>query len=141
MRINCPICMMDETLDIGTIAEVAEIVNKHNLKAISYIKILNMIKGRCLNGDEHSFEFDDDFLKSVTDLVDKHKKSNADAQKLIEENDGIEKELSEHEAKIKELKAKLEANKDRVVGLDRDATNYKVSIGAMTGADDITIWY
>ncbi len=141
MKISCPICMMEETLDIETIDEVSGIVNKHNLQAISYIKILNMIRGKCLKGDEHSFHFEEEFMEDVTDTIEKHKKAQSEIQKLIEENDVVGKELNELEAKIKESKAKLEANKDRIKGLEKDVEGYCTYVNLLTGADDISIWY
>jgi peptidoglycan hydrolase CwlO-like protein len=141
MKVECTICMMQETLSDETKKEVSGIVNKYNLPAISYIKILNMIRGKCLNGDEHSFQFDEEFMNEVAGAVDKYKKAEAEAQKLLEENGKCGKELNEHEAKIKELKAKIEANEDRLGGLDKNIDSYKVAINVMTGADDITIWY
>lgn len=141
MKIECTICTMQETLSDESKKEVSDIVNKYNLPAISYIKVLNMIRGKCLNSDEHSFQFTDDFMQEVTDTVKKYKKAEAEAQKLLEENGKCGKELNEHEAKIKELKAKIEANEDRLGGLDKDIDGYKVDISTITGADDITIWY
>ncbi len=141
MKISCPICMMEEMLDSGTMNEVSDMVNRHNLRAISYIKILNMIRGKCLNGDEHSFQFEEEFLEQVKDVVDKHKKAQSETQKLIEENGCVGKEMNEHEAKIKELKAKLEANKDRINGLEVDVETYSNDIKIMTGAENIIIWY
>lgn len=141
MRISCSVCMMQETVDSGTMDEVSEMVNRHGLRAISYIKILNMIRGKCLNGDEHSFQFEEEYLKEVTGVVDRHKKAQIEIQKLIEENGNIGKELNEHEAKIKELRAKSEANKDRIDGLDKDVEDCRYSVKNLTGAEDISIWY
>jgi predicted RNase H-like nuclease (RuvC/YqgF family) len=141
MKVECTICTMQQTVRDETKKEVSDIVNKYKLPAISYIKILNMICGKCLNGDEHSFQFTEDFMKEVSDTVDNFRKSQTEIQKLIEENGKCGKELNEHEAKIKELKTKIEANEDRMDGLERDTAGYKVDICTMTGADDITIWY
>ncbi len=141
MKVECTICTMQQTVRDETKKEVSDIVNKYKLPAISYIKVLNMICGKCLNGDEHSFQFTEDFMQEVTGIVENHKKAQAEILKLIEENGKCGKELNELEAKIKELKAKMEANEDRMDGLEKDANGYEADIGAMTGADDITIWY
>lgn len=141
MKISCSVCMMQEAVDSGTMDEVSEMVNRHGLRAISYIKFLNMIRGKCLNGDEHSFQFEEEYLKEVTSVVDKHKKAQIEIQKLIEENGSIGKELNEHEAKIKELKAKSEANEDRINGLEKDVEDCRYNVKNLTGAEDISIWY
>jgi predicted RNase H-like nuclease (RuvC/YqgF family) len=141
MKIECTICMMQETISDEMKKEIADIVNKYKLPAISYIKILNMIRGKCLSGDEHSFQFDEDFIGEITNVVENHKKAQSEIQKLIEENSKGGKELNELEAKIKELKAKIEANEDRIDGLEKDVDDYEIDVSIMTGADDIDIWY
>jgi peptidoglycan hydrolase CwlO-like protein len=141
MKVECTICTMQEILSEEAIKEVSKMVNKYKLPAISYIKILNMIRGKCLNGDEHSFQFDDEFMSQIGYSVEQHKKANSDIQNLTGENSKLEKELSEHEAKIKEIRAKVEANEDRMTTLEMDIEDCKTSIHTLTGADDIAIWY
>jgi peptidoglycan hydrolase CwlO-like protein len=141
MKIECGICMMQETLNDELKNEVSGFVNKYNLPAISYIKVLNMIRGKCLNGDEHSFQFQDEFMAEVNDYVEKHKKARTDIQNLLGENGKLERELSEYEAKIKEIRAKVEANEDRVTSLEEDIEDCQTNVHTLTGADDIAIWY
>ncbi len=140
MKVKCTICNTEEVLDKETIEEIAAIVNKYNLKAISYIKLLNMIKGKCLNSDEHSFVFDDDFIKEIGDVVSKDKKDASEIEKLTKENTVSNRDLTELEAKIKEIKAKLEANIDRIKGLEKNRGEYLDEITFLTGIRDIDIW-
>lgn len=140
MKIKCTICNTEEVLDKETIEEIAAIVNRHNLKAISYIKLLNMIKGKCLNSDEHSFVFDDDFIKEIGGVVDKDKKDASEIEKLVKENTASNRDLTELEAKIKEIKAKLEANIDRIKGLEKNRGEYLDEIMFLTGIRDIDMW-
>lgn len=140
MKIKCTICNTEEVLDKETIEEIAAIINKHNLKAISYIKLLNMIKGKCLNSDEHSFVFDDDFIKEIGGVVDKDKKDASEIEKLVKENTASNRDLTELEAKIKEIRAKLEANLDRIKGLEKNRGEYLDEIMFLTGIRDIDMW-
>ncbi len=140
MKIKCTICNTEEVLDKETIEEIAAIINKHNLKAISYIKLLNMIKGKCLNSDEHSFVFDDDFIKEIGGVVVKDKKDASEIEKLVKENTASNRDLTELEAKIKEIKAKLEANIDRIKGLEKNRGEYLDEIMFLTGIRDIDMW-
>ncbi len=140
MKIKCTICNTEEVLDKETIEEIAAIVNRHNLKAISYIKLLNMIKGKCLNSDEHSFVFDDDFIKEIGGVVDKDKKDASEIEKLVKENTASNRDLTELEAKIKEIRAKLEANLDRIKGLEKNRGEYLDEIMFLTGIRDIDMW-
>lgn len=140
MKIKCTICNTEEELDRETIEEIASIVNRHNLKAINYIKLLNMMRGKCLDSDEHSFVFGDSFIKEIGNIVDKDKKDASEIEKLTKENTASNRDLTELEAKIKEIKAKLEANNDRIKGLGKNREEYLDEIMEMTGIRDINMW-
>lgn len=140
MKIKCTICNTEEVLDREMIEEIAGIINRHNLKAINYIKLLNMIRGKCLDSDEHSFVFDDSFIKEIGNIVDKDKKDAYEIEKLIKENTASVRELTELEAKIKETRAKLEANNDRIKGLSKNHEEYLDEIMGLTGIKDINMW-
>jgi Mg2+ and Co2+ transporter CorA len=140
MKIKCTICNTEEVLDREMVEEIAGIINRYNLKAINYIKLLNMIRGKCLDSDEHSFVFDDAFIKEIGNIVDKDKKDASEIEKLVKENTVSNRELTEFEAKIKETKAKLEANNDRIKGLLKNHEECLDEIMGLTGIKDIGIW-
>lgn len=140
MKIKCTICNTEEVLDRETIEEIASIINRYNLKAINYIKLLNMIRGKCLYSDEHSFVFDDSFMKEIGNIVEKDKKDRSEIEKLTKENSVSDRELTELEAKIKETRAKLDANNDRIKGLLKNHEEYLDEIMDLTGIKDVNMW-
>ncbi len=141
MKIKCTLCNKEEVLDRDVIAEISDIINKHGLKAIYYVKLLNMMKGKCLDSDEHSFVFDDDFLNEIGSIVNKDKEDTSEIEKLTKENDAYSRELTELSAKIKEIRAKVDANDDRIKGLEKNRKEHNNQIIILTGAEDIKIWY
>lgn len=141
MKIKCTLCNKEEVLDGEMIAEISDIVNRHGLTAIYYIKLLNMMRGKCLDSDEHSFVFDDDFSKEIGSIVDNDKKDTSEIEKLTKENDAYNRELTELAAKIKEIRAKVDANEDRIKGLEKNREDHNNQIVCLTGAEDIKIWY
>lgn len=141
MKVVCSICGYEEEVSEGILKELSEFRNKYDLKAISYIRMLNMIRGKCLNSDEHSFEFDEEFMATIKDIVAKEKADRETAERLMNENSNLLRETEAMEIKIKENKLKTELNNQKINSLGSDRNIFLQQIKNLTGANDIWIWY
>ena len=140
LNIKCTICAKEE-IDKDVIKEVAGIIEKYGLKSEHYLSLLNMMSGKCLDSDEHSFIFDETFLKEIEGIVKKYKDSLEEIRKLRVVNDGLRKEADELHVKAKELDSKYGYNNDRINNLYDLMGNYKNEIKESTGYENIDIWY
>ncbi len=140
MTVKCTVCGLIETLDNESLEELSGIVRKYKMSADSYTYLLNKMRGKCLDTDEHSFIFDNEFMKQIQDIVDKDKNSLLEISKLRTINEELKKEGDELTIKIQELQSKYEFNKDRIKNLDQVTIDCESELEKITGNDDIEIW-
>lgn len=141
MKIVCEVCGFTEEVSDEIKEEISEFRNKYGLGAISYIRMLNMIRGKCLNSDEHSFEFDEEFMNRLKEITSKDKADKELMDKLLKENGELVKSIEEFEANIRECQAKFKLNSERVEMCSKNRDGYVEEVEDLTGADDIEIWY
>ena len=140
LKVKCTLCGKED-VDEDIVREVAEIVRQHKVKAEHYLHFLNVMSGKCLDSDEHSFIFDETFLKEMGELTTKFKNDLAEVDKLYSINDKLTKELKELEIQTKELSTKITSNKERINNLFDNTHNYDKELIKSTGCDDVHIWY
>lgn len=140
MKVKCTVCGLEETLDNETLEELNCIVKKYKMGADAYTYLLNRMRGKCLDSEEHSFIFDEEFMKQIQDIVDKDKNDLSEIAKLKTINEGLKKEADELGIKIQELESKYDSNKDRIKNLDQFTIEYENEIEKITGNRNIEIW-
>lgn len=140
LKVVCTICGKEES-NTDTIKEAACIVKKYNLKAEHYLNLLNIMSGKCLDSDEHSFVFDESFLKQTQEFVTNHKKNEEEIEKIKKENEGFDKETEELVLKCRETNTKITNNKERINSLKKNMEDNSTELWESTGIDNIKIWY
>lgn len=140
LKVKCTICAKEES-NKETIKEVSDIVEKYELKAEHYLSLLNLMSGKCLNSDEHSFIFDEAFLENVNEIVAKHKFNIAEIGKLKVINEGLKKEADELTIKVQEFQSKSDSNRERMSILYKSTYNYENELSESTGHNKIEFWY
>ncbi len=139
LKVKCTLCGKED-VDEDTVKEVAEIIEKCGLKSEHYLYLLNVMSGKCLDSDEHSFVFDEAFLKEIEGIVKKYKDDLEEISKLRIVNVGLRKETEELRIKTKELDSKYGYNNDRINNLYDLMGNYKNELKESTGYENIDIW-
>jgi uncharacterized coiled-coil protein SlyX len=134
------VCGLEETLDTETLEELSEIVKKYKMSADSYTYLLNKMRGKCLDSDEHSFIFDEEFTKQIQDIVDKDKLNREEIEKIQKEFGSLVKDIKIFEEKIKEAKMKNSLNKDTLQSLYDSLLNNENEMKKITGNANIDIW-
>lgn len=140
LKVRCTICGKEENGE-QAISDVADIIERYNQKSEHYLTLLNVMSGKCLDSDEHSFVFDETFLKEMEEIVKKHKDSLLEVEKLKNVNVGLKKEADELAIKIQELQSKHESNKERIRVLHESIVDYENEVEDSTGSKKIDIWY
>lgn len=140
LKVKCTICGKEES-DEKAISDAAEIIERYNQKSEHYLTLLNVMSGKCLDSDEHSFVFDETFLKEMEELVKKHKADLEVIKKLRIVNEGVRKEADELYVKAKELDSKYKSNNERVNNLYDFILKYQSEVKESTGCENIDIWY
>jgi len=140
LKVKCTICGKEEN-NKDTIKEVSCLIEKYGLKAEHYLHLLNVMSGKCMDSDEHSFVFDETFLKEMEEFTIKHKANLAEISKLKVINEGLRKEADELIIKTKELNSKYDFNNDRINNLYDSISEYKNEIGESTCYSKMEIWY
>lgn len=140
LKVKCTICGKEE-IDKETVKEVAGIIEKYGLKSEHYLNLLNIMSGKCLDSDEHSFIFDETFLKEIGNVVTKHKTNIEEIRKLKIIDTELIREAAELRVKAKELDSKYNSNNERINNLYNLMTDYKNEVKESTGYENIDIWY
>ncbi len=140
LKVKCTLCMQEENPSAEIIKEVSGMIEKYNLTSEHYLHFLNVMSGKCLNSNEHSFAFDEEFLTSINEIVEKHKLDQSEIDKLKIINDGIKKEADELIIKIKELQSKYDFNTERIINLNKSIDDGKIELENATGLGRIDIW-
>ncbi len=140
MKIKCTVCGIEETLDNESLEELSCLVRKYKMSADSYTYLLNKMRGKCLDSDEHSFIFDEEFTKQIRDIVDKDKLNREEVEKTRKEIDSLTKEHKEFKEKVKELEMKIPVIKDRLQSLYENGSEIEQDMKKMTGNINIEIW-
>ncbi len=140
LKVKCTICGKEEN-NKDTIKEVSNIIEKYDLKAEHYLHLINVMSGKCMDSDEHSFVFDETFLSAVNEIVTKHKSDIAEIDKLKVANEILNKEIKELEIKVRELQSKTQSNRDRMDNLYNSINVYENELGESTGYNKMEIWY
>lgn len=140
LKVKCTICGKEE-MNKDTVKEVSDIIQKYGLKSEHYLSLLNMMNGKCLDSDEHSFIFDETFLKEIENIVMKCKTNLSEVDKLKIINKELRKEADELVIKINELQSKYDANDERIKNLHASTQDCELEIGDSTGSRKIDIWY
>lgn len=140
LKVKCTLCGKEES-DEKVIDDAAEIIEKYGSKSEHYLTLLNVMSGKCLDSNEHSFIFDDSFLKEIEENVKKHKNNLEEIKKLVLVNQEFSKELNELEIKVEEMKSKINLNKDRIRNIYELNDNIENELGESSGCEKIDIWY
>lgn len=140
LKVKCTICGKEEN-NKDTIKEVSCLIEKYDLKAEHYLHLLNVMSGKCMDSDEHSFVFDETFLSTVNEVVTKHKNDNIEIENLKVINVGLKKEADELGIKIQELQSKHDANKERMDNLHNSINIYESELKESTGYSNVEIWH
>ncbi len=140
LKVKCTICAKEES-NKKIIKEVSDIIEKYELKAEHYLSLLNLMSGKCMDSDEHSFIFDEVFLESVNDVVTKHKSDIAEIEKLKVIGVELKKEVDEFLIKIQELRFKNDSNKERMNNLYNSIKTLEDELEESTKCSKIEIWY
>ncbi len=140
LKVKCSICGKEES-NPDVIKEASEAIKKYGLKAEHYLYFLNVMSGKCLNSDEHSFIFDEEFMASVNEFVTKYKADLAEIETLKNTQRDLIKETDELVIKLKELRLKQESNEQRLQNIYSDGHSINSIVGESTGYNNITIWY
>lgn len=140
LKVKCTICGKEEN-NKDIIKEVSNIIEKYDLKAEHYLHLINVMSGKCMDSDEHSFVFDETFLSAVNEIVTKHKSDIAEIDKLKVANEILNKEIKELEIKVRELQSKTQSNRDRMDNLYNSINVYENELGESTGYNKMEIWY
>jgi len=140
LKVVCTICGKEEN-NKDTIKNVSCLIEKYGLKAEHYLSFLNLMSGKCLDSDEHSFIFDETFLTAVNEVVTKHKSNLSEIDKLKIINKELKKEVDELVVKIQEMNSKVNSNKERMDNLYRSIPDYETEFEESIGYSNIEIWY
>jgi len=140
MKIKCTVCGTEETLDNESLKELSCLVKKYKMSADSYTYLLNKMRGKCLDSEEHSFIFDDEFMKQIQDIVNKDKLNREEIEKTRKEIDSLSKEYEEFKKKIKEIEMKIPIAKDTLQSLYENGSEIEQDMKKMTGNTNIEIW-
>lgn len=139
MQTKCTICNREEEVPLSKLEEISKFAKE--LKPEYYLNILNITSGKCLNTDEHSFMFTEDFIKEVSEIITKHKNNVTESNSLLDINTKLKKELDELLIRITENEAKHKANEDRLQNIYNDSGNCIKLVTRLTGSSDIKKWY
>jgi len=140
LKVKCSICGKEES-NQDLIKEVSNIIEKYGLKAEHYLHLLNVMSGKCMDSDEHSFIFDETFLKEMEEFTIKHKANLAEISTLKDINEGLRKEADELIIKTKELNSKCYFNNYRINNISNSIPEYENEIKEATKCSNIEIWY
>ncbi len=140
LKVKCTICLKEETPSSEVLEEISGMIRKYNLKSEQYLHFLNVMSGNCLNSNEHSFEFDDEFLASMNEIVEKTKAETSEIEKLGSVNKEINKEIDEIEIKLNELRTKVQSNDTRTTNLQHELLNNMNDVEKSTKYAIIEIW-
>jgi len=140
LKVKCTICGKEEN-NKDTIKEVSCLIEKYDLKAEHYLHLLNVMSGKCMDSDEHSFVFDETFLSTVNEVVTKYKINIEETEKLRNVQRELIKEIKELEIKINETKSKEKSNEDRIQNVYESSYGLIKEVEDSTGYGNIEIWY
>jgi len=140
LKVKCSICGKEES-NPELIKEASEAIKKYGLKAEHYLYFLNVMSGKCLNSDEHSFIFDEEFMTSVNDIVTKYKANLVETETLRNTQKDLIKEIDELVIKLKELRSKQESAEQRLQNISENNNHLHEEIEDSTWYANIGIWY
>ena len=139
LKVKCTICGKEES-NPELVEEVSKIVKKCGLKAEHYLYLLNVMSGKCLNSDEHSFNLDEEFQKQIEKIVIIYKANLTETEVLRNTQKELIKETNELELKLKELNAKGEANEQKLNNIYESSHILNKEVEISTGIGNIEIW-
>lgn len=140
LKVKCTICGKEENSK-DTVKEVAMIIEKYGLKSEHYLSLLNMMNGKCLDSDEHSFVFEDSFKKEIENIITKYKTNLEEIRKLRIVNEELRNEADELHVKAKELDNKYLSNNERINNLYNFTIDLENEVKKSTEYGNIDIWY
>jgi len=140
MKVKCTICNVEEVLDNKSLEELSNIINKYKMNADSYTYLLNKMRGKCLDSDEHSFIFDEEFMKQVQDIVNKDKLNREEIDKINKELDSLSRDYKAFEEKVIEVNMVISNKKGTLQNLYEYGSEIEQKIKKITGYSNIDIW-
>lgn len=141
LKVKCTICGKEEIVSSKLTSEISDIVNKFNMKPDKYLNLLNIMYGKCLDSDEHSFVFTEEFKNRIEEIVVQHKNILAEIELTKNTNSNYLKEISEFKLKVNENEAKIKANESRIINLNTEISELQNEIGNAVGIYKIDNWY
>lgn len=140
MKVKCPVCNKEVELKKEEIQKYVALSKTGKVKPSRLIKLLDIYEGDCLEGEEHAFTWDKEFLKNVEELKGKQKG-------LGEKKVGDEKELDNVKNELVELRRKIEEGekkeKDLVISIDNaipQIRDVEENFENITGTKDLNEW-
>lgn len=141
IKLKCVNCNMIDEIDEETKKEIVCNMKKYKISDSSYFAYyMNPIRGKCLDGDRHSFGIEESSEKTIDSLVEKDDANKTESEKLDKEGEKLEKELDELKTKQKEIEAKIESGNTKIDALKTNRKQYLDEIEEMTGLGNIDIW-
>ena len=109
-------------------------------RAVDYLEIFNVTKGKCTEQKKHAFIFEESFSNNVQDMIKKH-------DDMLSKKDSYEKDLYKMVNEITDLENKLKCTKDKRDNLIEDikkagiyTENILQEFENTTGDKRIEIW-
>ena len=136
LKLKCTLCGKEES-NPEIIKEASAIIEKYGLKSEHFLSLINLMSGKCMDSDEHSFVFDEAFSKNIEEIVTKLKLNLEESEKLTNEQRELLKQIREFEIKIKESKSK---NDERLQNIYENSNDLRKELLESTGNNLIEIW-
>ena len=140
MKVICAVCNKEVEKTKEEIQELTRLSITTKLKPEKLLKLLDIYEGECLEGDDHVFSWDIEYLRHVEELKKKH----LNILRLKEANDTSFDEVNN---KMVDLEKSLEDAKNVIISLniqkdsiDNDMTETEAVFEDMTGTIDFEEW-
>ena len=140
MKVICAVCNKEVEKTKEEIQELTRLSITSKLKPEKLLKLLDIYEGECLEGEDHVFSWDIDYLKQVEELKKKH----LGLLGLKEANDTS---FDEANKKIADLEKSLEDEKNMIISLntqkenvEKDMTETETTFEDITGTMDFEEW-
>lgn len=140
MKIRCAICGLEVEKSKEDIQKITGLSVTGYIRPDKILKLMDIYEGLCLEGDEHTFSWNLEFLKRVDDLKSKHKglliKRDVDKESL----DKIVKEIEELRKKIEDVDKVKESLSEQLAKIDEEIPTIESSFEEITGTKNLSEW-
>ena len=140
MKVICAVCNKEVEKTKEEIQELTRLSITTKLKPEKLLKLLDIYEGECLEGDDHVFSWDIEYLRHVEELKKKH-------LNILELKEANDTSFDEVNNKMVDLEKSLEDAKNVIISLniqkdsiDNDMTETEAVFEDMTGTIDFEEW-